>query len=167
MEGDGPASSGKLRDLNLILCSSDCVALDSVMALIMGVEPERILSSKEAYKRGLGELDTKNITILGERLEDVIGKPFILPSTTLTRIIPQPLLNLARKLIKYYPYVEYSKCVKCQACKDACPGDAINFENNSITFNYSRCLSCFCCQEACPASAVKVKKSILAKLIGL
>ena len=165
--GDGPSSSGKLRDLNLILCGSDCVALDSVMALIMGIEPERILPSKEACKRGLGELDIKNITILGERLEDAIGKPFILPSATLTDRIPKPLLNLAMKLIKYYPYLEYSKCIKCQACKDACPNEAINFENNSITFNYSRCLSCFCCQEACPASAVKVKKSILAKLLGL
>ena len=167
MEGDGPASGGKLRDLNLILSSSDCVALDSVMALIMGLEPESILSSKEAYKRGLGELDIKNITILGERLEDVIGKPFILPSSMPIKRIPRPLLSLAMKLIKYYPYVEYSKCIKCRACKDACPHEAINFENNSITFNYSRCLSCFCCQEACPASAVKVKKSILAKLIGL
>ena len=167
MEGDGPASSGKLRDLNLILCGSDCVALDSVMAFIMGVKPESILPSKEAYSRGLGELYIKNIDILGEKLEGVIGKPFILPATALTKRIPAPLVNIAMKFIKYYPYVEYSKCIKCQACKDACPNEAINFENNSITFNYSKCISCFCCQEACPASAVKVKKSILAKLIGL
>ena len=48
MQGDGPGTSGKLRDLNLLLASTDCVSVDSVMALIMGLEPFDILTTKEA-----------------------------------------------------------------------------------------------------------------------
>jgi len=167
MEGDGPATSGKLRDLNLILASSDCVALDAIMALIIGVEPESVLSTKEAHRRGLGQLDIKNIQVLGESLEDAVGEPFILPSSTLVKKIPKPLINIARKLIKYYPYILRANCIICLACVDACPNDVISLKNKRIVFDYAKCISCFCCQEACPASAIKVKKSLLAKLIGL
>ncbi|MFA5275330.1 MAG: DUF362 domain-containing protein [Candidatus Omnitrophota bacterium] len=167
MEGDGPATSGKLRDLNLILASSDCVALDAIMAMIVGVTPESVLSTKEAAARNLGEIDIKNIQVLGEKLEDAIGKPFILPSTSLVNKIPKPVAYLARKLIRYYPYVKDENCIKCLACVDACPNEVISLEKQRMVFDYPKCISCFCCQEACPASAIKVKKSLLAKMIGL
>ncbi|MGA2775691.1 MAG: DUF362 domain-containing protein [Candidatus Omnitrophota bacterium] len=167
MEGDGPATSGKLRDLNLILASSDCVALDALMALIIGVTPESVLSTKEAGARGLGEADIKNIQVLGEKLEDIIGKPFILPATSLTKKVPKPVAYLARHLIKYHPYVKDENCIRCLACVDACPNGVISLKKGKIVFDYSKCISCFCCQEACPSSAIKVKKSLLAKIIGL
>lgn len=168
MEGDGPASGGKLRNLSLLLASSDCVALDSVMALIMGVEPFDVLSTKEAAKRGLGEANIKSIMIAGEKLEEVKAKPFLLPSTSiLKKNIPKPIMKLAKKLIKYYPCVEQDNCVSCAACIDACPNKAISMKNKRIIFDYSKCIACFCCQEACPASAIKIKRSYLARLIGL
>jgi len=167
MEGDGPATSGKLRQLNLLLAGSDCVALDSVAALIMGVEPLEVLSTRESAKRGLGVADMKAIEILGERLEDAIGEPFLLPSTSIHKKLPRPVIELAKKLIKYYPCVERDNCIRCAACVEACPTKAISMQDKGIVFDYSKCISCFCCQEACPAAAIKVKKSILAKLIGL
>jgi len=167
MEGDGPATSGKLRNLNLLFAGTDCVALDSVMALIMGLEPFDILTTKEAAGRGLGIADINAIEIRGEKLEDIIADKFLLPTTSIKRNIPRPVINLARKLIKYYPCVEHDNCVRCPACIQACPNKAISLKNNRIVFDYSRCISCFCCQEACPASAIKVKKSVLAKIMGL
>jgi uncharacterized protein (DUF362 family)/ferredoxin len=167
MEGDGPATGGKLRQLNLLLASADCVALDSVMALIMGVEPSDILTNKEAAKRKLGIADVDSISVLGEKLEEAIGKPFILPTTSIKKNLPRPIVNIAKKLIKYYPCVERDNCIGCAACVQACPNQIISMEKKRIVFNYSRCIACFCCQEACPASAIKVKKSVFAKLIGL
>lgn len=90
MEGDGPATSGKLRNTGLIFAGSDCVALDSVLALIMGLEPLDILSTKEAAKRGLGIADINSITIFGEKLEEVINQPFLLPTTSIVSKIPAP-----------------------------------------------------------------------------
>jgi uncharacterized protein (DUF362 family)/NAD-dependent dihydropyrimidine dehydrogenase PreA subunit len=167
MEGDGPATSGKLRNLNLLLAGADGVALDSLMALAMGLEPQDILTTKEAARRGLGSADIRDITVLGEKLEKIINQPFLLPSTSLHRKIPRPVINLAKKLIKYYPCVERDNCVACAACIQACPTKAVSMKNKRIVFDYNKCIACFCCQEACPASAIKVKKSIVAKLIGL
>ena len=168
MEGDGPGTSGKLRDLNLLLASADCVSLDSIMALIMGLEPFDILTTKEAVSRGMGIADINSIEIFGEKLEEVIVESFLLPTTSsFKKNIPRPVINLAKKLIKYYPCVERDNCIRCAACIQACPNQAISMKNERIIFDYSKCIACFCCQEACPASAIKVKKSILAKIVGL
>jgi ferredoxin len=168
MEGDGPATSGKMRKANLLLAGVDCVALDSILALVMGVEPFSVLTTKEAAQRGLGKSDINSISILGEKLENVIAEPFLLPSTSLLiKKIPKPLIELARKLIKYYPYVERNNCNRCTACIKACPKKIISMKKNAIVFDYSKCIACFCCQEVCPNSAIKVKKSLFAKIIGL
>ncbi|MFH1888776.1 MAG: DUF362 domain-containing protein [Candidatus Omnitrophota bacterium] len=167
MEGDGPATGGKLRDLGLLLAGKDCVALDSIMALIMGIDPKQAPSTMEAASRGLGAADIKDISILGEKLEDVIPEPFILPSTSFKTRLPRPIVEIARRLIKYYPCVEQDNCVRCAYCVQACPNKAISLKNDRIVFDYSKCISCFCCQEACPHAAVKIKRSIAAKLLGL
>ena len=167
MEGDGPGTGGKLRNLGLLFAGSDCVALDTIMALIMGLEPFAVLTTKEAVARGLGVADIKSISILGESLEDVMGEPFALPSTTIKKNIPRPIVEIAKKLIKYYPCVEQDNCIQCAACIQACHNKVISLKKNRIVINYRKCISCFCCQEACPNSAIKVKKSVLAKIIGL
>ncbi|MFC1674513.1 DUF362 domain-containing protein [Candidatus Omnitrophota bacterium] len=167
MEGDGPASAGKLRKPRLLLAGSDCVALDSILALIMGIRPTDIVSTKEAASRGLGVADLDSISVAGEKLEDAIGEPFLLPSTSMIKKIPGPVIELAKKLIKFRPYVLRENCTKCRACIDACPNKCIQMKNELITFDYKNCISCFCCQEACPTAAIQVKKSIIAKIIGL
>lgn len=167
MEGDGPATSGKLRNTGLIFAGVDCVALDSILALVMGLEPFDILSTKEAAKRALGIADINSIEILGEKLEAVIEEPFQLPATSMVNKIPRPIVEIAKNLIRFYPKVEHSNCTRCGVCIQACPSKAISMKSNMIVIDYTRCISCFCCQEACPDSAIKVKKSILAKLAGL
>lgn len=168
MEGDGPATSGKLREQNLLLASSDCVALDTILAIIMGVDPFDVLSTKEAARRRLGAFDIEVIDVLGESLEKLMDKPFILPSTSFKKKIPPVIVNIAKHLIRYYPCVERDNCIKCAACVQACPNKAVTVDKNKgIVFDYSKCIACFCCQEACPASAIKVKKSFFARLIGL
>jgi len=168
MEGDGPGSSGKLRNLGLLLAGSDCVALDSLMAKIIGVRPQDVLSTLEAEKRKLGVADFNHIDILGERLEDLNISPFILPTTSyLRRKIPKPIIDFVKNLIKYYPYPAPKNCIRCSACIKICPNQCISMKKKGIVFDYKKCIACFCCQEACPTAAIKVRKSIFAKMIGL
>lgn len=167
MEGDGPATSGRLRAANILVAGADCVAIDSILSQIMGIDPMEVLTTKEAARRGLGKADIKSIDTLGSRLEEVINGPFKLPSTSIPKKLPKPVIALAKKLIRYYPCVERDNCVKCAACIDACPNKAISMAVKVIKFDYSKCIACFCCQEACPASAIKVRKSLFAKIIGL
>ena len=69
---------------------------------------------------------------------------------------------------------EYSKIGTIEADKDykkALDFPAFGFGTEEmkkgIQINYRKCIACFCCQESCPAAAIGVKKSLLAKLIGL
>lgn len=167
MEGDGPGTSGTLRQAGLVFAGADCVALDSVLAAIMGLEPEDILTTKEAASRMLGVSDLSRISILGEGLDKAKAAPFKLPQSSALRKLPRPLIDLARKLIKYYPCLKQSACIRCGSCVEVCPNKAVSLKKSGAVFDYRKCISCFCCQESCPAGAIRVKRSLLAKLTGL
>lgn len=64
LEGNGP-KSGRPRVADLILCSSDPVALDTVQALCMGLDPARIGHLVGSGARGLGCCDPRHIEIRG------------------------------------------------------------------------------------------------------
>jgi len=167
MEGDGPASAGKLRKLGLVFAGGDAVAVDSVLSRVMGLKPFDILTTKEAVERGLGVGDIAEIEVCGERLEEVCQKPFILPVSSKRRMLPESMLNFMRRFIHYYPVVRQDVCVRCGACIEVCPQKIISKQGGKIVIDYSKCISCFCCQEACPNAAIKVRKSLFAKIIGL
>ena len=167
IEGDGPGTSGKKRDLRLVFAGADCVALDTVMAAVMNVAPLFVPTTKEASVRGLGISDLNKIEIAGEKLESVVQRDFLLPQASRIKKIPLPVLVFLKRFVKLYPRVMLDKCVRCEACVEACPKDVIHLTKNSIVFDYTGCISCFCCQEVCPQAAIKVKKTILARMIGL
>lgn len=167
MEGDGPVMKGKLRNLGLLFTSYDCVALDAVLALIMGLEPFDIRTTKEAAERRLGIADINSISILGERLEELIGKPFLLPKPSIRRRLPAQLIKTIDKTIFFYPSIKRKYCLLCGACVAVCPNKAIKIRRSKILIDYRICVYCFCCSGACPTSAIKVKKSLFAKFIGL
>jgi len=51
------------------------------------------------------------------------------------------------------PVVDGSKCAPgCQACKDACPTDAISL--SPLRLDVGACLFCGACQEGCPEGAI-------------
>jgi len=168
MEGDGPATSGKTRQLNLLLAGSDCVALDTVMAKIMGITDREVLTTKEAALRGLGESQLSKIMIQGEDINKLNIRPFILPATSAKiNKLPGFLKKMLKSLIRYHPYSLKQKCTRCGHCVNVCPKKCITLIACGIYVDYKQCIACFCCQEACPEAAIGVKKSILAKLIGL
>ena len=167
MEGDGPSSSGVLRNAGIIVSSSDCVAIDTVLATIMGIDPLCVPTIKEARKRKLSGTDLDSIDVLGDAISSVKGRAFKLPRTSRMVAFPEIIANIAKKLIRYYPYSDHSRCIKCAACIKACPNKIIYFRSNLIAFDYSKCIACFCCQEVCPQAAIKIKRSMLAKMIGL
>ncbi len=167
MEGDGPATSGELRQQNIIVSGADCVAVDSVLAAVMGIKPQDVPTTQEAARRSLGCADLFAINIIGESLAAAATRPFKLPTTNYKKKLPEPLMKAIAGLIKYYPYVLPKACIRCGACVDACPMRCISLRPKGITFDYRKCIACFCCQEACPAAAIKVKKSFFARAIGL
>lgn len=167
MEGDGPGTSGTLRNLGLALASSDAVALDSVLTTIMGLKPEVIPTTLEAYRRGLGQKDLEKIEIKGQDLRKCVIQDFKLPGTSIIEKTPLPILKIFKNLLKFWPAVDKNKCVLCGACVTICPKQVIAIKQNAIEIDYKGCISCFCCQEACNYSAMKIKKSFFAKMLRL
>ena len=168
MEGDGPATAGTLKNTGFLVASVDCVAIDSILSVLMGLKPDEILTTREAALRGLGVSDIAEIEILGEDLAKIKPDEFLLPSASIQkRKIPKPILNIFKALVRYYPVIRHDRYTRCCACVKACPQMIISLKNNKMRFDYSRCIACFCCQEVCPSSAINVKKTILTKMLGL
>jgi uncharacterized protein (DUF362 family) len=74
MEGDGPVA-GTPVDLNLIMAGTDAVAVDTIAARIMGIDPEEVAPLAWAKKMDFGVWDEKEIRILGNSISEVF-RPF-------------------------------------------------------------------------------------------
>ncbi len=75
LEGNGP-KSGLPRIAERVLCSSDPVALDTVQALSMGLDPTQIRHLARCVDRGVGTNDLRQIEIRG--LDPVANRvPFV------------------------------------------------------------------------------------------
>lgn len=161
MEGDGPAAGG-LRNAGLVLASADAVALDAVFSDIVGIDPEKLLTTHYAEKMSLGESKLSNIKISGEDLASVRIDDFKLPKASFIYDSPAWVIKLFGKAIRTYPFIKVDACVKCRICEKNCPAAAITIDRYKI--DYSKCIFCFCCHELCPHTAIGVRKSLMGKL---
>jgi uncharacterized protein (DUF362 family) len=75
MEGD--ETRGYPKKLDLVLASTDPVALDTVCCKIMGINPDQVEHITRAAYYGFGESTLKRIEILGEKIEDVRERFFL------------------------------------------------------------------------------------------
>ncbi|MCM8766060.1 MAG: DUF362 domain-containing protein [Candidatus Omnitrophica bacterium] len=166
MAGEGP-TGGVLRNTGLILGSADAVALDATLARLMGIDPLKVDTLREAFLRGLGEVDEGKIEVLGESLSSVSLKDFPLPRQNLINLIPSPLLKVFGSFIKNYPLIDNSLCEKCFICIKSCPVEAIGFKKDKLRIDYHFCIKCLCCYEFCPHKAIYLKKSLLLELLKL
>jgi len=64
LEGNGP-KSGRPRIADRILCSTDPVALDTIQAIVMGLDPQRVRHIVRAAERGIGTNERARIEVRG------------------------------------------------------------------------------------------------------
>jgi Pyruvate/2-oxoacid:ferredoxin oxidoreductase delta subunit len=134
------------------------VALDRIIMELLGLNPAKLITLLEAQKAGIGEINLKNIQIIGNNLKDLIIDDFKTP----TRIqslrferIPSFLYKYARNFFTARPLLLKKSCIHCGRCFQACPNQAINWKKGGKPlFIYSRCIRCFCCQEMCQSKAI-------------
>jgi uncharacterized protein (DUF362 family)/Pyruvate/2-oxoacid:ferredoxin oxidoreductase delta subunit len=154
MEGNGPASP-MLRDIGLLIASDNAVALDAVIATMMGCEPERLKFLRKAKELGLGDYDLSTIEIIGELkpLPDFklppLGGDAILQNASLQEMIHN------RSALR--PQVDPALCTACGTCVDHCAVSALSMQDNLPVVDADTCITCFCCQEMCPAKAITLK----------
>ncbi|MEN6317605.1 MAG: DUF362 domain-containing protein [Syntrophaceae bacterium] len=155
MEGNGPASPD-LREIGLILASDNAVAMDAVVAIMMGCEPGHLRILQKAKEVGLGDYNLSTIEVIGEL------KP--LPDFKLPPFSGEVLLNneaiqtlISNRLIMH-PQADLELCTGCGACVDQCPVSALSMNvDNLPQVDADMCIACFCCQEICPEKAIALK----------
>ena len=151
MEGNGPASPD-LRDIGLILASDNAVAMDAVVATMMGCEPGRLLFLRKAKEAGLGDYDLGTIELVGElrRLTDFKLPPLDGGESMRSEAV-QAFLEY-RMLMR--PKADPGLCTGCGTCIDQCPVTALSMTDNLPQVDTQVCIACFCCQEICPEKAI-------------
>jgi uncharacterized protein (DUF362 family)/Pyruvate/2-oxoacid:ferredoxin oxidoreductase delta subunit len=154
MEGNGPASPD-LRDIGMILASDNAVAMDSVMAVMMGLKPDRLRFLQKAKEFGLGENDLDKIEIIGrlKKLHDFkippLGGEAIMDNEAIQEMIHSRTLLL--------PQVAPELCTACETCINQCPVSALSMNGDVPQVDADACITCFCCQEICPEKAITLK----------
>ncbi len=175
MEGNGPTSGTPIA-MNVLLMSSDPVALDAVFCALVHLDPYTVPTCVSGERVGLGTADFAHITVrtpegditpaeAHERFgnpdfdvfRDKLRKSFVL------KVIP--LLPF----LQHRPRVDKKKCIACGVCEEACPvpEKAVHSgHGQKAKYDYKKCIRCYCCQEMCPAKAIEVYRSPLNKLLG-
>ena len=155
MEGNGPASPD-LRDIGLILASDNAVAMDAVVATMMGCEPGLLRFLQKAKEMGLGDYDLSTIEIIGELkpLPDFKLPPFSGQAILQNEAIQTLIQN--RMIMR--PKADPELCTGCGACVEQCPVSALSMNDDNLPLvNADTCIACFCCQEICPEKAITLK----------
>ena len=164
MEGNGP-SAGNKRNTELIIAAENPFHLDKYCCHIIGFSFIRVPTLARSIARGLTGQDLSDILTVGDI--NVNFKPFCMPDSISNNYIKTNKFNqkYVDENIKARPVCDHNKCVKCLVCKNICPANAINFENNQIQFDLERCIRCYCCQELCKFKAIKIRRSYLLKAL--
>ena len=168
MEGNGPGS-GDPVPMNVLLMSTDPVALDSVFSRLVYLKPEMVPTNYHGEKMGLGTWKEEEITLLApdgeismaEAVKKYGNSAFNVDRTEVRKNIWTRMAG-ALNIFQKKPYIEADKCVRCGICVQSCPvpGKAVDFrkgKGNPPVYDYRKCIRCFCCQEMCPKKAIKVK----------
>ena len=158
MEGNGPGA-GTPADRYFIAGGTDALALDSVAAKVLGVDPDTLPLIKRAKARGLlvDPATVDNLDALP------VCEPLSLPDRPVLDMaqmhlgvgIPKWAQKPLYRLLVVNPVLDPAKCVGCGVCVKMCPPKSLKLSGGKPAFDLPRCIRCFCCQEHCPKGAIE------------
>ena len=168
MEGNGPRS-GKLKQLNVLLLSSDPIALDATACRIIDLDPEIVPTSRLGEKAGLGTYHVENIEVIGGSIESFFDPNFAVNRTHPTPSSGGRFRTFIKNRITQRPVIDITKCTICGTCVTMCPVEpkAVDWykgdKSKPPKYNYDLCIRCYCCQETCPDGAIFIDSPLLGR----
>jgi Pyruvate/2-oxoacid:ferredoxin oxidoreductase delta subunit len=159
-----------LKQLNVLLLSSDPVALDATACRIIHLNPEVVPTSKPGEKAGLGTYHVENIKLMGEPLNCFVKKSFQVNRTPPVSSSGGRLRVFLKNRITQRPVIDKAKCTCCGTCITLCSvrPKAVDWykgdESRPPRYDYNRCIRCYCCQETCPDGAIYLSNPLLGKI---
>lgn len=171
MEGNGPRG-GDPVPMNVLLFSTDPVALDSVVCRLIDLNPEFVPTLKFGEEGGLGKYKTEDIEHVGDEIESFIKHDFKIVRQAPDRLASsRSFPTFLKNFVSPRPEIDYNRCVNCGSCVLQCPVNpkAVNWPFNDKkkkpVYDYKKCIRCYCCQEICPEKAIAIKTPFLGRLI--
>ena len=170
MEGNGPRN-GTLHPMNVLLFSTDPVALDAAVCRLIDLDPHLVETLVYGEEFGLGSMS--EIEYIGDPLESFFTPDFEVnrdprKTSTDTRYLPRSFM---RRYTAPRPTINAELCTKCGRCVEICPVQpkALSWKEGDKTvppvYDYAKCIRCYCCQELCPFEAIYVKVPPLGRII--
>ncbi len=154
MEGNGPASPD-LREIGVILAADNGVALDGVVARMMGLDPAVLRFLRKARDCGLGDFDADMVELDGEML---VLPDFNLPPISGELIASNTAIrDTMQAKMRLLPKADPLLCTSCEACIEQCPVSALHMTEDIPEVEGDTCITCFCCQEICPEKAMTLQ----------
>ncbi len=115
MEGNGPRS-GKPKKMNVLLLSTDPIAIDATACRIIDLDPEVVPTSRPGEQAGLGTYHIENIEIVGESMEQFLNQTFDVIRTPPMHCTSGRLRTFIKNRICEKPVIDKAKCTNCGNC---------------------------------------------------
>ena len=169
MEGNGPRG-GTPRAMNVLLFSTDPVALDATASRMINLNPLYVPTTLVGGQTGAGTFNEEEIEIVGDVLKDFICMDFNVERTPVKTVKKNSVNTFLKNRLIAKPVIIEEKCTQCGTCVHSCPveGKAINWLDGDKTkapvYDYKKCIRCYCCQEMCPESAIVLKDPVIIKV---
>ena len=170
MEGNGP-TSGDPTPMQVLLFSTDPVALDAVFCHLVYLDPKLVPTNVMGETLGLGTWREENIRIVSPDGELSAGELQKRYGNRKFRADRSPkrkkgVLDLLGVLDHFgpRPVIDPKLCRKCGICVESCPveGKALHFpeegREKEPVYDYKKCIRCCCCQEMCPHGAISLQR---------
>ncbi len=165
MEGPGPGS-GYPKAVDLVLASSNVLALDVAACGIIGYPPDRVPVNKDALERKFWLNDFSEIDYCGTDISSLKIRDFekIPLKRNRNQLLELVFPRFYRKMLEARaprPAVKHKTCIRCGDCIRICSSKAMAFEQGKekeeVHINYKKCIRCYCCHEICPVKAITIR----------
>ncbi|MBB3186469.1 DUF362 domain-containing protein [Microbacter margulisiae] len=169
MEGNGPRG-GTPRPMNVLLFSTDPVALDATACRLINLNPAYVPTTIMGYQAGSGTYLQEEIELVGDDLKSFVCPDFVVDRTPVKPAKKNSVLLFVNNRLIPKPVILTEKCTQCGTCVNSCPveGKAVYWDHNDRTkapvYDYKKCIRCYCCQEMCPENAIVLQTPIIRKL---
>lgn len=170
MEGNGPRG-GKPRAMNVLLFSTDPVALDATACRMIDLDPLFVPAIRYGHESGAGTCLEGEIELLGDAPEQFFAPDFSVDRTPVKPYKKNALVPLLNNSLVAKPVMVPENCTQCGTCIANCPvdGKAVNWNKGDKSqppvFDYDKCIRCYCCQEICPDQAITLKYPVLRRIM--
>ena len=160
MEGNGPGSGDPVA-IGALLASPHPLALDTAATALVGLPARQVWTQRVAQETGRRGSRLEEVNLIGAPLASLQPAGFRpAPRADVGFGLPGPLKRALRNQLSARPQITL-RCVRCGACVQHCPPQAMALDQRGVHIDYHKCIRCWCCQELCPHGAVATRQGAL------